>query len=100
MLRVGRDRLTDRGLVRGLDYVQLNAEALPFPDASFDLVPIAFGLRNVTDQQAALNAMQRVLKVGSRVLLMEFSQVPPVGFRDRQSVVLGMSVSDRVDYGG
>src|SRR3546814_5487280 len=66
MLRVGRDRLTDRGLVRGLDYVQLNAEALPFPDASFDLVTIAFGLRNVTDKQAALNEMQRVLKVGGR----------------------------------
>ena len=48
MLRVGRDRLTDRGLVRGLDYVQLNAEALPFPDGRFDLVTIAFGLRNVT----------------------------------------------------
>src|SRR3546814_4151821 len=72
MLRVGRDRLTDRGLVRGLDYVQLNAEALPFPDASFDLVTIAFGLRNVTDKQAALNEMQRVLKVGGRALVLEF----------------------------
>ena len=45
MLTVGRDRMTDRGLVRGLDWAQLNAEALPFPDASFDLVTIAFGLR-------------------------------------------------------
>jgi len=77
MLRVGRDRLTDRGLVRGLDYVQLNAEALPFPDARFDLVTIAFGLRNVTDKQAALNEMHRVLKIGGRALVLEFSQVQP-----------------------
>ena len=77
MLRVGRDRLTDRGLVRGLRYAQLNAEALPFPDASFDLVTIAFGLRNVTDKQKALNEMQRVLKVGGRALVLEFSEVQP-----------------------
>jgi demethylmenaquinone methyltransferase/2-methoxy-6-polyprenyl-1,4-benzoquinol methylase len=75
MLRVGRDRLTDRGLVRGLDYAQLNAEALPFPDASFDLVTIAFGLRNVTDKAAALREMQRVLKIGGRALVLEFSEV-------------------------
>jgi demethylmenaquinone methyltransferase/2-methoxy-6-polyprenyl-1,4-benzoquinol methylase len=75
MLQVGRDRLTDRGLVRGLDYAQLNAEALPFPDASFDLVTIAFGLRNVTDKQAALEEMHRVLKVGGRALVLEFSEV-------------------------
>jgi len=53
-------------MVRGLTYVQCNAEALPFPDASFDLVTIAFGLRNVTDKDAALREMQRVLKVGGR----------------------------------
>ena len=75
MLRVGRDRLTDRGLVRGLDYAQLNAEALPFPDASFDLVTIAFGLRNVTDKDAALREMHRVLKIGGRALVLEFSEV-------------------------
>jgi demethylmenaquinone methyltransferase/2-methoxy-6-polyprenyl-1,4-benzoquinol methylase len=75
MLHVGRDRLTDRGLVRGLDYIQLNAEALPFPDKSFDLVTIAFGLRNVTDKQAALGEMHRVLKIGGRALILEFSQV-------------------------
>lgn len=81
MLGVGRDRLTDRGLVRGLDYVQLNAEALPFPDASFDLVTIAFGLRNVTDKQGALGEMFRVLKVGGRALVLEFSEVKPEWFR-------------------
>ena len=75
MLHVGRDRLTDRGLVRGLDYIQLNAEALPFPDASFDLVTIAFGLRNVTDKQKALGEMHRVLGIGGRALILEFSQV-------------------------
>ena len=69
MLRVGRDRLTDRGLVRGIDYAQLNAEALPFPDASFDIVTIAFGLRNVTDKPAALCEMYRVLKVGGPSLV-------------------------------
>src|SRR5690606_37863761 len=64
MLRVGRDRMVDRGNVRGIEYVQCNAEALPFPDRSFDLVTIAFGLRNVTDKDAALREMHRVLKVG------------------------------------
>jgi len=73
MLRTGRDRLLDRGLVRGLHYAQLNAQALPFPDSSFDAVTIAFGLRNVTDKDAALREMQRVLKPGGRVLILEFS---------------------------
>jgi len=75
MLRAGRDRLLDRGFVRNLDYAQLNAEALPFPDASFDAVTIAFGLRNVTDKQRALGEMFRVLKPGGRVLVLEFSAV-------------------------
>ena len=75
MLSVGRDRMTDRGLVQGLEYVQCNAEALPFPDASFDLVTIAFGLRNVTDKDAALREMHRVLKVGGQARVLEFSEV-------------------------
>ena len=81
MLRAGRDRLTDRGLVRGLDYVQCNAEALPFPDASFDLVTIAFGLRNVTDKDAALREMLRVLKVGGQARVLEFSEVTADWFK-------------------
>ncbi|MEO8367391.1 MAG: bifunctional demethylmenaquinone methyltransferase/2-methoxy-6-polyprenyl-1,4-benzoquinol methylase UbiE [Pseudoxanthomonas sp.] len=75
MLSVGRDRMTNRGLVSGLDYVQCNAEALPFPDNSFDLVTIAFGLRNVTDKDAGLREMFRVLKVGGQARVLEFSQV-------------------------
>jgi demethylmenaquinone methyltransferase / 2-methoxy-6-polyprenyl-1,4-benzoquinol methylase len=74
MLGVGRDRLTDRGLVRGLEYIQLNAEALPFPDASFDLVTIAFGLRNVTRKEAALAEMFRVLRPGGQLMILEFSR--------------------------
>jgi len=61
--------------VRGLAYAQVNAQALPFPDASFDAVTIAFGLRNVTDKDAALREMQRVLRVGGRALILEFSAV-------------------------
>ena len=81
MLTVGRDRMTDRGLVRGLEYVQCNAEALPFPDDSFDLVTIAFGLRNVTDKDAALREMLRVLKVGGQARVLEFSQVQADWFK-------------------
>ena len=81
MLRVGRDRLTDRGRVRGLDYVQCNAQALPFPDASFDLVTIAFGLRNVTHKDAALREMRRVLRPGGQARVLEFSQVTADWFR-------------------
>ncbi len=75
MLDVGRDRLTDRGLVSGLRWAQLNAEALPFPDNSFDAVTMAFGLRNVTDKDRALAEIHRVLKPGGRVLVLEFSRV-------------------------
>ena len=75
MLGVGRDRLTDRGLVSGLQWTQMNAEALPFADNSFDAVTIAFGLRNVTDKDKALAQMYRVLKPGGRLLVLEFSRV-------------------------
>lgn len=81
MLSVGRDRMTNRGLVSGLEYVQCNAEALPFPDQSFDLVTIAFGLRNVTDKDAALREMYRVLKIGGQARVLEFSEVQPEWFK-------------------
>lgn len=74
MLSVGRDRLTDRGVVNNIHYVQANAESLPFPDDYFDCISIAFGLRNVTDQPKALASMLRVLKPGGRLLVLEFSK--------------------------
>lgn len=75
MLRVGRDRMIDRGLLKGLEWSQMNAEALPFPDGSFDCVTMAFGLRNVTRKETALTEIHRVLKVGGRILVLEFSAV-------------------------
>ncbi len=73
MLREGRDRLLDKGIVNNLEIVQVNAEKLPFPDASFDVITIAFGLRNVTDKDAALASMRRTLKPGGKCLILEFS---------------------------
>ncbi len=74
MLNVGKDKLRDLGLVNNISYVQANAEALPFADNSFDIITIAFGLRNVTDKDAALRSMCRVLKPGGRLLVLEFSK--------------------------
>lgn len=73
MLEQGRARLADHGAV-GLPLVQANAEKLPFADASFDCITIGFGLRNVTDKDAALRSMQRTLKPGGRLLVLEFSK--------------------------
>jgi demethylmenaquinone methyltransferase / 2-methoxy-6-polyprenyl-1,4-benzoquinol methylase len=73
MLRTGRNRLIDRGLIGNVQYTQVNAECLPFADESFDCVCIAFGLRNVTDKDAALRSMYRVLKPGGRAIVLEFS---------------------------
>ncbi|MBU8975945.1 MULTISPECIES: bifunctional demethylmenaquinone methyltransferase/2-methoxy-6-polyprenyl-1,4-benzoquinol methylase UbiE [unclassified Lysobacter] len=81
MLRTGRDRMTDMGKVGGFEYVQMNAEKLPFPDGTFDLVTIAFGLRNVTDKDAALREMNRVLKVGGQARVLEFSEVKADWFK-------------------
>lgn len=74
MLKVGRDRLIDRGYSGNIEYVQANAEALPFEDNSFDVVTMAFGLRNVTDKDQALREFNRVLKPGGRLLVLEFSK--------------------------
>ncbi len=74
MLKVGRERLLDKGIVGNVEYVQANAECLPFPDNSFDCITMAFGLRNVTDKDAALASMFRVLKPGGRLLILEFSK--------------------------
>jgi demethylmenaquinone methyltransferase / 2-methoxy-6-polyprenyl-1,4-benzoquinol methylase len=74
MLETGRDRLLDRGVVGNVRFVQANAEALPFAAGAFDCVTIGFGLRNVTDQRAALASMNRVLRPGGQLLVLEFSQ--------------------------
>jgi demethylmenaquinone methyltransferase/2-methoxy-6-polyprenyl-1,4-benzoquinol methylase len=73
MLQQGRDRLIDQGVA--LPTVICDAETLPFPSASFDLVSVAFGLRNMTRKDKALAEMNRVLKPGGRLLVLEFSKV-------------------------
>ncbi|MDM8560466.1 bifunctional demethylmenaquinone methyltransferase/2-methoxy-6-polyprenyl-1,4-benzoquinol methylase UbiE [Candidatus Parabeggiatoa sp. HSG14] len=73
MLQVGRERLLNKGKL--VNYAQVNAESLPFADNSFDIITIAFGLRNVTDKEAALASMLRVLKPGGRMLILEFSEL-------------------------
>jgi len=74
MLNVGRDRMLDHGHAGNIAYAQINAEQLPIADNSLDLITIAFGLRNVTDKDAALRSMYRALKPGGRALVLEFSK--------------------------
>jgi len=74
MLNEGRSRLVNAGVVGNVRYVLASAEVLPFPDNYFDCVTISFGLRNVTDKLEALTEMNRVLKPGGRLLVLEFSQ--------------------------
>jgi len=74
MLAEGSDRMLDRGLGVNVTSLQVNAEHLPFNDASMKCVTIGFGLRNVTDKQAALNEMARVIQPGGRLLVLEFSR--------------------------
>ena len=81
MLARGRDRLIDEGLVGNVDFVQADAERLPFADGTFDCITIGFGLRNVTDKRAALGAMQRALKPGGQLLVLEFSQPRAPGLK-------------------
>ncbi len=75
MLNVGRDRLTNKGLFSNINYVQANAETLPFPENSFDVVTIAFGLRNVTHKDRALASIYRSLKPGGKLMILEFSKL-------------------------
>jgi demethylmenaquinone methyltransferase/2-methoxy-6-polyprenyl-1,4-benzoquinol methylase len=81
MLAAGRDAMADRGLIANIRYSLANAECLPFPDASFDCVTIGFGLRNVTDKQAALRSMTRVLKPGGQLMILEFSHPTAPGLQ-------------------
>lgn len=73
MLSEGRKNVVDKGFA-GIDYVQLNAQAIPFADNTFDCISIAFGLRNVTDKDQALSEMYRVLKPSGCLLVLEFSK--------------------------
>lgn len=73
MLSVGRDRMIDQGLVPLA--VQVDGEKIPFPDNYFDIVTVAFGLRNMTHKDRALAEMQRVLRPGGRLLVLEFSKI-------------------------
>ncbi|NCN67087.1 MAG: bifunctional demethylmenaquinone methyltransferase/2-methoxy-6-polyprenyl-1,4-benzoquinol methylase UbiE [Piscirickettsiaceae bacterium CG_4_9_14_3_um_filter_43_564] len=75
MVRVGRDRLINEGVMGNVDYTITNAEALTYPDNTFDLVTISFGLRNVTNKDKALAEMARVLKPGGQLMVLEFSKV-------------------------
>jgi len=75
MLNVGRQRLEDEGIVGNISYAIANAEHLPFESGEFDAVTIAFGLRNVTDKNAALREMYRVLSPGGKAMILEFSKV-------------------------
>jgi demethylmenaquinone methyltransferase/2-methoxy-6-polyprenyl-1,4-benzoquinol methylase len=77
MLNVGRQRLENQGIANNIRYAIANAEFLPFEDGEFDAVTIAFGLRNVTDKNAALKEMHRVLRPGGKVMILEFSAVQP-----------------------
>ncbi len=74
MLAEGRDRLLNEGLAGNVEYVLADAENLPFPDGTFHCVTMGFGLRNVTDKDAALRSLYRVLKPGGRLLVLEFSR--------------------------
>lgn len=74
MLKEGRRRLTDAGVAGNLSIAQVDAEKLPFADSTFDCITIAFGLRNVTDKNAALTSMRSVLKPGGKAMILEFSE--------------------------
>ncbi len=74
MLEQGRERLINEGVLGNVEYAQINAETIPFPDNTFDCVTISFGLRNVTDKDQALRSIHRVLKPGGRLLVLEFSK--------------------------
>ena len=75
MLTQGREKLADHGLVAGIDWVQGDAEQLPFPDHQFHAVTIGFGIRNVTRIEQAIQEMVRVLRPGGQFLCLEFSQI-------------------------
>jgi demethylmenaquinone methyltransferase/2-methoxy-6-polyprenyl-1,4-benzoquinol methylase len=74
MLEQGRDKLINRGIINNVSYIQADGEQLPFPADSFNAVTIAFGLRNFTNKQKALDAIYRTLKPGGKLVILEFSK--------------------------
>ncbi len=74
MLKQGRSRLVDAGISGNVTITQVDAQNLPFEDSTFDCIAMAFGLRNVTDKDAALASMYRVLKPGGKAMILEFSE--------------------------
>ena len=91
MLENGRRRLIDMGIVGNVDFVLADAQDLPFPDNHFDIVTMAFGLRNVTDKDKALRSIFRTLKPGGKLMVLEFSKpvLPGLGmFYDQYSFKL------------
>ena len=99
MVRRGRDRALDRGKLGGIDWLVGDAEALPIADRSIDAYTIAFGLRNVTDIDAALKEVRRVLKPGGRFFCLEFSRVTVpllAGLYERYSFALVPWLGERV----
>lgn len=106
MLEMGRSRLIDKGISGNVEYIQANAENLPFTDNYFDCITIAFGLRNVTNIDAALSSMYRTLKPGGRLLILEFSKPVAPGLKplyDTYSFKVlpalgGLVANDRASY--
>lgn len=104
MVARGRDRSIDAGVAGGIEYVQGDAQALPFADAAIDRIVIGFGLRNVTHKSRALLEMHRVLRPGGKVVILEFSEVKSrflAGLYDAYSFkglpLLGRVVADDAD---
>ena len=104
MLVAGRDRLIDCGIGKQVQYLQTDAERLPFADDTFDCITMAFGLRNVTDKNVALGAMLRVLKPGGRLLVLEFSKPTNTllskvydGYSFRLLPLMGKLIADDAD---
>jgi len=75
MLKQGRDKLIDKGIIKGIDYIQADAENLPFKNNNFDCVSIAFGLRNITNKSVALESMYEKTKYGGCLVILEFSKI-------------------------
>ena len=103
MLKQGRGRMVDAGVAGNLSIAQVDAQNLPFADNTFDRITMAFGLRNVTDKDAALQSMHRVLKPGGKLLILEFSK-PDAAIKPAYDVysfkvlpLLGKFVADAAD---